>query len=121
MGYANAPGLRIELETPTRAVLALCLHGSVDLASIGCVCAQVAAGFDSPYRTVVVDLSMVDFLGVCGVRELRDASRRAQGVGATFRVVAGPSVHRTLRVTGVADEITVRSDMNEVVEESAAA
>jgi anti-anti-sigma factor len=59
---------------------------------------------DSTLKTMVLDFSRLDFLGVAALHMLAAASRRADARQIALRVMAGPPcVERALRATGLAD------------------
>lgn len=83
--------------------LTLVVVGGIDLDTGGRVEAEISAAVNTPQvRTVIVDLSHVDFLDSAGIAMLVHGRRRADQLDVDFRVVgASGMVRRVLDITGV--------------------
>ncbi len=95
--------LSIDLKTEDGGeTLIFHLRGSLDLATAPAMRAALNDAIEKPNRTLVVDLSNVDFLDSTGLGSLIGAHRRTAERGASFRLIVkdGP-ISRLLNITGL--------------------
>ncbi|HEX2276642.1 MAG TPA: STAS domain-containing protein [Candidatus Tectomicrobia bacterium] len=65
---------------------------------------------------LIVDLTRVDFLGSAGMQVLMEAHNQT-GEKIPYSIVAdGPATSRPLKITGIADLITLYSSLDEALE-----
>lgn len=97
---AGAPGtLALNVSRPHADTVAISASGQIDENSAAHFAESLTAWLVAPLRTVVVDLSDVDFLAVTGLERLDRAQRRATEQGIALRLLAThPEVLRALRV-----------------------
>lgn len=97
------PGLTITRTDRSGGVRVLTAVGDIDTATVGRLQAELAA-----CERVVVDLSRVEFLGLCGVHALFVAQDRADRLAI---VTGGHAVARSFEVSGVADVLDVHAGL----------
>jgi anti-sigma B factor antagonist len=85
----------------------LALTGEIDLSTCAKLAAAIDAAVDGGANAVAVDLAGVTFLDSTGVNALVQGKRKAESVGAQYRVVgAGGMAARVLKLVGVLDVLT---------------
>jgi anti-sigma B factor antagonist len=93
-------GCRVELHPDRERVLVL-LEGELDLATVVTVGRELETLRDAGWRQMVLDLSMVTFMDLAGVRLLLGAFEQADAAGGLFMIAtASPQVRRILELTG---------------------
>jgi anti-anti-sigma factor len=66
---------------------------------------------------LIIDLTLVDFLGSAGMQVLMEAHNQTGGGDTRFAVVAdGPSTSRPLKITGIADLIDLFASVDVALE-----
>lgn len=91
--------LTLNVRRPHVDTVAISASGQIDENSAAHFAETVAAWLVAPLRTVVLDLSEVDFLAVTGLERLDRAQRSAAEHGITLRLLAThPEVLRALHV-----------------------
>ncbi|GHF33921.1 anti-anti-sigma factor [Amycolatopsis bartoniae] len=107
-----APGssLRVCVERPGPHTAVVHVRGEVDSASAPKLTEVLVARLRGTLRTLVVDLSEVDFLGAAGLSTLLYADLLARQVGIELCVVTGGNrwAVRALTVTGIDQRLAVR-------------
>ncbi|MGW0176336.1 STAS domain-containing protein [Rhodococcus sp. NPDC003322] len=80
------------------------LSGDLDLPAVPGFVDTINRAIREAERTVIVDLSRVDFVSISGVQALADAQDRANCKGLAMLLVHdGPVLSRPLEVTGMAN------------------
>ncbi len=91
------------------------LAGDVDALAARELTAAVAAALEHRPRTIVVDLSKVDFLTSPGLAALVESHQMA-GQDTRLRIVAtGSATLRRLTITGLTDELAVFPTLEEAL------
>ena len=92
--------------SPQDSGLVLHLRGEIDIATLPTLADALSEAVAGQTEVVTIDLSMLDFLDVCGVRELlsvRD-TLRAQGRQLDLQMPS-PRVEMVLAIVGLADGV----------------
>lgn len=117
--YGTAVGhtVRVSMQRPEPGSVVVHIRGEVDMASIPRLGELIRQRLRAAYlRTVVLDLSEVDFLSTGGLEMLLHAQRRAENRGVTLYIVPDDRcVHRLVELTGTADRFSLRSSVSEAV------
>ncbi|MEV0250993.1 STAS domain-containing protein [Nocardia sp. NPDC050712] len=94
-----ADRLSISLTQPAATVTLCAVAGEIDQFTADILRRELIGCLNTAAPTVVVDLSMVSFFGVCGLRVLLEARDWTGHTGRTLRLVTGPHcVDRLLEV-----------------------
>jgi anti-anti-sigma factor len=98
----SSPLLQVSSSRPEPDTVIVNVAGEVDAATAPEVGRVLDAVWASAPSVVVLDLSLVSFLGTAGLAELQDAADRADADRVTLRLVGGPRpVERALRIAGL--------------------
>jgi anti-sigma B factor antagonist len=94
--------LSIDLKNDNEGTLVFKLRGSLDLATAPTVRAALSEATETGSKSLIVDLSQLEFLDSTGLGVLIGAHRRTAERGGTFRLIAteGP-ISRLLNITGL--------------------
>jgi anti-anti-sigma factor len=80
------------------------LAGELDLANVGAAEKELGFVERAGPRTVVLDLSQLEFIDSSGIKLLMDARNRARANGHALRLIRGPqAVQRILDLCGLTD------------------
>jgi anti-sigma B factor antagonist len=111
---AAVPGLSVQVE-PQGDALVLDVAGEVDLATASQLGDSIKAAMEQQPKTLVVDLTRVDFLASAGMAVLIGCHQQAKGV-LQFRIVAsGSATFRPMELTGMTDEISIYPTRDEAL------
>ena len=116
-GTTVAETLRLSVERPERGVVVVHMYGEIDLASVPRLGELIRQRLTAAaLRTVVLDLSGVEFLSSSGLELLLNAQRRAEYRGVELYLIPGARcVQRLLDLTGMTDRFRWRSSVAEAV------
>ena len=93
--------LHITSFQPRPGTVAVQVVGEIDASTVPELALALDSAWETRPRTMVLDLSRVEFLGTAGLTEILHTSERAQAANADFRIVTGGrSVVRALDVIG---------------------
>lgn len=84
----TGPALELQVRHSRPDSMVLAASGDVDEATVASFEEMLAPQLVAALRTVVIDLSEVEFLGVCGLQLLSQSHLRARDRGIALRVVA---------------------------------
>ena len=114
---AAAGRLRVVVERPEPGSVVIRVRGEVDLSSVPRLSELIGQRLTAAYlRTVVLDLSDVEFLSTSGLEMLLHAQRRAEARGvAVYVVPGGRCVQRLVELTDTGDRFCWRSSVAEAV------
>ena len=94
--------------------------GDVDMLTAPQLREAIDAALGQQPEGLIVDLSAVDFLGSAGMQVLMEAHNQT-GDSVRFAVVAdGPATSRPLKITGIADLITLYASLDAALQNFAA-
>jgi anti-anti-sigma factor len=100
---------------PQGDALVLDVAGEIDLATAPQLGDSIKAAMEQQPKTLVVDLSRVDFLASAGMAVLIGCHQQAKGV-LQFRIVAsGSATFRPMELTGMTDEISIYPTRDEAL------
>jgi anti-sigma B factor antagonist len=101
--------LRLCVRRPRPGAAVVLVRGEVDTLTAPRLTELLTSRLRGTLRTLVVDLSEVDFLGAAGLSALLYANLLARQLGVTMRVVTGDNrwAIRPLSITGVGERLTV--------------
>ncbi|UIJ63567.1 STAS domain-containing protein [Amycolatopsis acidiphila] len=107
--HGFAPPLRLRVRRPRPRTAVVLVRGEVDVLTAPRLTELLVARLRGTLRTLVVDLSEVDFLGAAGLSSLLYADLLARHRGVTMRVVTGDNrwAIRPLTVTGIGDRLNL--------------
>jgi anti-sigma B factor antagonist len=118
LAYGTAVGtVHVAVRRPEPGSVVVHIRGEVDMASVPRLGELIEQRLTAAYlRTVVLDLSEVDFLSTGGLEMLLRAQRRAENRGVALYVVPDERcVHRLVQLTGTADRFSLCSSVSEAV------
>lgn len=91
--------------------------GDLDMLTAPQLRDAVSAALSKNPTGLIVDLSPVEFLGSAGMQVLMETHNQTDGTETRFVVVAeGPATSRPLKITGIADLITLFSSLDAALE-----
>ncbi|WP_431962665.1 STAS domain-containing protein [Nocardia sp. bgisy134] len=94
-----AARVRVSITSPSDEITLCAVAGEVDQFTVDELRRHLIGALDTAAPRVVVDLSMVSFFGVAGLRVLFDARSRIDQAGGRLLLVTGPPcVDRLLQV-----------------------
>lgn len=95
--------MSIAFEDPGESLRRIRLAGRLDIAGIDAISATFAELSAATRRSIVVDLSGVNFLVSFGIRELITNAKAIQRRGGRMVIFVGENkaVHKTLETTGI--------------------
>jgi anti-anti-sigma factor len=109
-----APGLSVTTEQHGDAVV-LNVAGEIDLATAPQLGESIKQAMAEGPKTVVVDLTEVDFLASAGMAVLIGCHQQAKG-NLSFRIVAtGSATFRPMELTGMTEEISIYPTRDEAL------
>jgi anti-sigma B factor antagonist len=116
-GRAVVQALRLSIERPEPGIVVVRMRGEIDLASVPRLAELIQQRLTAAFlRTVVLDLSEVEFLSTSGLELLLHAQRRAECRGVAMYVVpGGRCVQRLVELTEMTDRFSWRSSVSEAV------
>ncbi|MBV9803999.1 MAG: STAS domain-containing protein [Solirubrobacterales bacterium] len=98
---------RLEVRNQGRAAV-IAVSGELDLASSPALQEELDRVAASDSELLIIDLRELDFMDSTGLSVLVRAHQRIEELGRRLAMVRGPQqVQRLLRLTGVADRITL--------------
>ena len=101
-------------------VVVVAASGDVDMLTAPQLRDAVETALGKDPEGLIVDLSAVDFLGSAGMQVLMEAHNQT-GENLRFAVVAdGPATSRPLKITGIADLITMYASLEVALQNFAA-
>ncbi|MEV0294000.1 STAS domain-containing protein [Nocardia sp. NPDC050710] len=104
--------LQVSLTAPSDAVTLCAVAGEVDSYTADILRNSLIGSLPTASPTIVIDLSMVTFFGVAGLRVLIEARSRVGHSGRHMRLVTGSRcVDRLLEVAGDAADFETRPDL----------
>jgi anti-sigma B factor antagonist len=107
IGIYHAPG----------AVSVVVLGGEMDMSNAAQLTRRVDPQRDGGSQTVIIELSRLEFLDSCGIRELIVLARAVEETGGAF-VLAAPTaiVARVLEITNLGEIMTVVASLADALE-----
>lgn len=119
LAYGTVVGqtVRVSVGRPEAGSVVVHIRGEVDMASVPHLEELIEQRLTAAYlRTVVLDLSEVDFLSTGGLEMLLRAQRRAENRGVVLYIVPDERcVHRLVQLTDTADRFCLCSSVSEAV------
>jgi anti-sigma B factor antagonist len=114
---AIAQTLRLSVERPESGVVVVRMSGEIDLASVPRLTELISQRLTAvALRTMVLDLSEVEFLSSSGLELLLHAQRRAEHRGVTMYLIpGGRCVHRLLDLTDTTNRFCLRTSVAEAI------
>jgi anti-sigma B factor antagonist len=107
---------RVEVRSQN-GVTVIAVSGELDLASSPALQEEIDRIASSDSRMLIIDLRELDFMDSTGLSVLVRAHQRAEEQGRQLAMVRGPQqVQRLLRLTGVADRLTLVDAPEELLE-----
>ncbi|MFF0817161.1 STAS domain-containing protein [Rhodococcus sp. NPDC003318] len=110
----QGPGrCRINGPGPTIATIT----GDLDTPAIGEFTAGIEQAISDAHRTLIVDLTRIDFVSISGIEALADTQHRAECRGLAMLLVPdGPTCTRALKVTGLEHHFRCFDTVRDAVE-----
>lgn len=100
-----APGIKVELSYPEPDVTVCTVTGEVDLATTPALCGMLDRAIRDVRAHLVIDLTMIDYLGSAGLQALLDVLKRQRRQGHLAIVTdANQRASRPFQVTAL-DEV----------------
>lgn len=119
LAYGTTVGqtVHVSVRRPEPGSVVVHLRGEVDMASVPRLGELIEQRLTAAYlRSVVLDLSEVDFLSTGGLEMLLRAQRRAENRGVTLYIVPDERcVSRLVQLTGTEDRFHLCSSVSEAV------
>jgi anti-sigma B factor antagonist len=108
---------RVSVRRPEPGSVVVHICGEVDMASVPRLGELLRQRLRAAYlRTVVLDLSEVDFLGTDGLEMLLHVQRRAENRGVALYIVPDERcLSRLVQLTGTEERFCIRSSVAEAV------
>jgi anti-anti-sigma factor len=112
-----AAAVHVSVGRPEPGCVVVHLHGEIDMATVPRLAELIGQRLTAAYlRTVVLDLSEVDFFSTSGLEMLLHTQRKAESRGVTLYVVPDQRcVRRLVELTGTAGRFCWRTSVAEAV------
>ncbi len=93
------------------------LDGDIDMANVGAVEREIAAGVSNEVYSIVLDLSGVTYLDSAGIRLLYQLNSQLAGRRRRFAIVVPEIslVRRTLEAAGIFESLTITATLEQAI------